>query len=244
MPDNQFSFLAIDTDSPQEPLIQIYSKLKAAIIAGVWSPTECLPSAESIEDATDVDEYIIEEALEALTVEHWLKAEGDCFTITPKIDQPLASLSSLSDMLKGRGFTVESKWLKREVCQPNLKEKYNLCLGRGKAVTRFDRLRIAGDIVIGYELTSFPEVYLPKPQDIQTSLYSYMDEHDLHVVRATEEIEAFCCDEKMSELTGLPLGLPMLCLTRVGYMASGEPLEYTASYFQSQYYRYVVELHD
>lgn len=244
MKDNQYSFLAIDSDSPQEPLVQIYSKLKSAIIAGVWSPKECLPSAEAIEDAIDVDEYIVEEALNALAAEHWLQGEDECFSITPKIDQPLASLSSLSDMLKGRGFSVESKWLKREVCQPNLQEKYNLCLGRGKAVTRFDRLRIAGDIVIGYELTSFPEVYLPKPQDIKTSLYSYMEENNLHVVRASEEIEAFNCDEKMSELTGLPVGLPMLCLTRVGYMASGEPLEYTASYFQSRYYRYVVELHD
>lgn len=243
MSSSQWSIFELDTTSKQSHKVQIYKKLKEAIVAGFWSPQEALPSAEEISEASDVPEYVIDEALDELVAEAWLRKKNDDYFLTPKIDQPIASMSSLSEMLKTRGFSIETQWVNKCIAQPTLEEQCKLDLDDRTAVARLERLRISDGIVIGYEITTLPERHLPHPNEIGSSLYSYLESQNLHMTHATEEITAYGAEGNIAQHCQLEPHHPMLRLTRVSFLPTGEPLEFTHSYFRSDLYRYVVQLH-
>lgn len=244
MSNSKLQTLSPDAALPQSSLVQFFQKLKIAVTAGYWRPDEFLPSSLEFAGILGLEESDITLALEALERDHWIARCDKGYRITPKIDQPVSSLSSLSDMLRARGFSAGSIWLKRELSEPSLDEQCRLHLQTGIQVARLERLRTAGDIIIGYECTAMPATFVADPNQIGDSLYQFMEEHDLHISRASEEIEAYSCDNDMAQLCQLKPGHPMLRLTRIGYLANGRALELSHSFFRSDYYRYVVELNN
>lgn len=234
--------LAPDCNLPQSEMVQFFQKLKIAVTAGYWRPEEVLPSTSEFADQLDMSTEDVDIVLQALAREHWINLGANGYHITPKIDQPVSSLSSLSEMLQARGYNAGSLWLERKLCKPDLDEQCRLHLQNGTLVARLIRLRTAGDSIIGYERTTMPDTFVPEPETIGDSLYKFMASNNLQVVRASEEIEAYVCDEEMAKLCKLSVGHPMLHLTRTGYLSNGRALELTHSYFRSDYYRYLVEL--
>lgn len=244
MIDRKLLALTPDPELPQPIAAQFFQKLKIAVTAGYWLPSDNLPSAANLAEALSLPTAAIEQAYQTLCSEHWLIESEKGYQITPKIDQPVSRLTSLSDMLRARGFSAGSVWIKRGLVEPDLQEQCRLHLQSDVKVARLERLRTANDVVIGYECSTLPESFLPDPNKVGPSLYRYMTDNNLNIARAAEEIDAFSCDEHMAKITGFELGKALLRLTRVSYMANGRALELTYSYFRSDYYRYVVELND
>ncbi|WP_028454059.1 GntR family transcriptional regulator [Chitinilyticum litopenaei] len=232
-----------DPELPQSLALQFFQKLRIAVCAGYWQPGEPLPEAQRFAELLAISTADAAMALDQLRADHWIMRDADGHdVITPKIDQPVSRLASLSDMLRARGFVPGSRWLARSVCAPDLDEQWRLNLQTGQQVARLERIRTANDIVIGYERSTLPHSLLPDPLQVGASLYEYMEAQQLHVARAVEEITAINCDAAMAARCGLPVGQPMLRLTRVSAMQSGQLIELTYSYFRSDYYHYVVEL--
>lgn len=239
-------FLALSPDAklPQSARVQFLQKLKIAVSSGYWQPAEALPDSLEFANLLGIDQADVKAAYEELIASHWLQRSGENLHITPKIDQPVSCVASLSDMLKARGYSPGSIWLNRELCSANMDEQCRLHLPTGAQVARLERLRTANDEVIGYEVSSLPASLVPEPDNIGNSLYAYMNDNNLDIARAVEEISADLTDRAMSERTGFKEMTPLLVLTRVSYMANGRALELTWSYFRADYYRYVVELND
>ncbi|QLG88946.1 GntR family transcriptional regulator [Chitinibacter bivalviorum] len=243
--DRKLLALEPDLASPQPVAIQFFQKLKIAITAGYWLPNEVLPGIAQFAALFKLPEAVVQIAFDQLVSESWLRCdEQGHYLITPKIDQPVSRLSNLSDLLHARGFKAGSVWLKREIAAPNIDEQWRLKLQTGAKVSRLQRLRTANDVVIGYESTSLPSSILPDPNAVGTSLYQFMNEHNLVIAKAVEEIDAFSCDAAMAALCGFELNKALLRLTRVSFLPNGRAFELTYSYFRSDYYRYVVEFND
>lgn len=244
-PDRKLLALAPDPSLPQPALLQFFQKLRIAVCAGYWMPSEALPGAAAIAIVTGMAQRDVEQALALLRQENWIATGEDGHDrITPKIDQPVSKLSSLSDMLRARGFTPGSRWIARTVAEPDLDEQWRLNLQSGNKVARMERIRLANEIIIGYERSSLPTSILPDPLQVGSSLYQYMTDHQLNIARAVEEIEAVVCDAEMAARCGLAAGQALLKLTRVSALQNGQIIELTYSYFRSDYYHYVVELND
>ncbi|MBE9608324.1 GntR family transcriptional regulator [Chitinilyticum piscinae] len=237
--------LAPDSALPQPPALQFFQKLRIAVCAGYWLPSETLPDAATMASATNLPLLDIDTALSLLCEENWIARTDDGhFRITPKIDQPVSRLSNLSDMLRARGFTPGSRWIARSVTEPDLNEQWRLDLLAGARVSRLERLRLANEEIIGYERSTLPVSILPDPLQVGNSLYQYLGDNQLHIARAVEEIEAVVCDSEMAARSGLREGLPLLKLTRVSALQNGQLIELSYSFFRSDYYHYVVELND
>lgn len=244
-PDRKLLALAPDLTLPQPVTLQFFQKLRIAVCAGYWLPSEILPSAAAMAMAVGMTQPEVEQALELLRQENWIARDAEGHDrITPKIDQPVSRLSSLSDMLRARGFTPGSRWIARSVAEPDLNEQWRLNLHSSSKVARMERVRLANEIIIGYERSSLPTSILPDPLQVGTSLYQYMADHQLHIARAVEEIEAVVCDAEMAARCGLAEGQALLKLSRVSALQNGQIIELTYSYFRSDYYHYVVELND
>ncbi len=243
---NQTKLLVLkpDSDSATPLYLQFGHKLAAAIHAGFWKADDPLPSERMFCDVLGISRVTARKALDLLFEQGLiLRRQGSGTYITPKLEQPLTRLTNLSEMLKQRGFRSSSKWLSREVALANSEELLRLKLTPNSRVAHLKRLRLANEVVMAVEYTSIPYHYLPEPQLIDESLYEYMREASMSVVRAIQNIGAVNASEELAQLTGIEVGTAMLHLTRVGYLEDGSAIELTHSWFRSDYYDFVVELY-
>lgn len=239
----KLSVLRPDPNSPTPLYLQIANKLTMAIQAGYWLANQPLPSERTLVEAFGISRVTARKALEVLEQEGRIQRRaGSGSYITPRLEQPLARFTHLSEMIKQRGFKPGSRWLSREVAFANSEEMQHLALPHNSRVTRLLRARTADEVVMGVERTALPHELAPDPEAVGTSLYEYLSKSGLAVVRATQHIGAASVTEELAELVGLPPGTAMLHLTRIGYLDSGVAVELTHSWFRSDYFALVAEL--
>ncbi|WP_432719423.1 GntR family transcriptional regulator [Jeongeupia wiesaeckerbachi] len=233
-----------DPDSATPLYLQLGHKLAAAIHAGFWKADDPLPSERTFCEVLGVSRVTARKALDLLYEQGMIiRRQGAGTYITPKLEQPLTRLTNLSEMLKQRGFTPGSKWLKREVATATPEELLKLNLAPNSRVSRLQRVRTASEVIMAIEETALPYHLVPEPAEIGDSLYEFMRSRHLSVVRAIQNIGAINATEALATLANVPVGSAMLHLTRVGFLENGMAIELTHSYFRSDYYDLVVELH-
>ncbi|UXY16791.1 GntR family transcriptional regulator [Chitiniphilus purpureus] len=233
-----------DPDSATPLYLQLGHKLAAAINAGFWKADEPLPSERTFCELLGVSRVTARKALDLLFEQGMiLRRQGSGTYITPKLEQPLQRLTSLSEMLRLRGFKPGSRWLRREVEIAGAEELLKLNLAPNSRVTRLQRVRLASDTVMGVEETTLPYHLMPDPYVVGDSLYDALRHAKLTVVRAIQNIGAVTATPELAELTGIAPGEALLHLTRVGFLETGVAVELTHSWFRSDYYDLVVELH-
>src|ERR1700761_488071 len=160
-----------DPENDTPLYLQLARKLGAAIHENRWSAGEALPSERVLSDALGVSRITSRKAI-ALLVEQGLirRTQGAGSFITPRYEDPLSRLSSFSEMLRRRGFTPSSQCLSREILPANRDEVIRLGLSPAAAVARLRRLRLADDVVMAIEHSTFPAALIPDPSAIGDSL--------------------------------------------------------------------------
>lgn len=231
-------------DTQATPLyLQLARNLEAAIHAGQWKADQALPSERSLSEDLKVSRVTARKALEVLEQQGLIRRnQGSGTFITPRLEQPLSRLSSFSEMLRSKGFTPGSQWLRREIALPTHEELIRLSLSPTAQVARLERLRKADGIVMAVELSTLPAALLPDPEAIGDSLYAHLEAIGRPVVRALQHIRAINASAEMAALVGLKPGTAMLRMTRIGYLADKTAIELTDTYCRDDYYDFVAEL--
>lgn len=232
-----------DPENDTPLYLQLARKLGAAIHENRWNAGEALPSERVLSEALGVSRITSRKAI-ALLVEQGLirRTQGAGSFITPRYEDPLSRLSSFSEMLRRRGFTPSSQWLSREILPANRDEVIQLGLSPAAAVTRLRRLRLADGIVMAVENSTFPAAVIPDPQAIGDSLYTYLENRGLSIVRALQHFRAVNASEEIAQQMSIAPNEALLLITRVGYTADQRAIELTDTYCRNDYYDFVAEL--
>jgi GntR family transcriptional regulator len=241
--DHRWQDLRLDAQSPTPLYLQLAHNLAAAIHNDRWTAGQALPSERVLSEALGVSRVTARKAI-ALLVEQGLirRTQGAGSFITPRYEDPLSRLTSFSEMLRRRGFTPSSKWLAREVVPANREEIIQLGLSPAAAVTRLRRLRLADGIVMAVENSTFPAALLPDPEAIGNSLYSYLEQKGLTIVRALQHFRAVNATRELAAQMDIAPHDALLLITRVGYTAEQRAIELTDTYCRNDYYDFVAEL--
>jgi GntR family transcriptional regulator len=109
-------------------------------------------------------------------------------------------------------------------------------------VARLERLRLADDVVMAYEVSVLPQTVLNDPNAVGNSLYQYLDSIGQSPVRALQHIRAMNASAELARQLGVPEGQAVLYITRIAYLESGEAMELTHSYCHSDHYDFVAEM--
>lgn len=223
--------------------VQLAQKLAQAIRDGRYLADEALPSERVLSDTLQLSRVTARKAIDQL-VEQGLvvRKRGSGNYIAPKLEQPLSRLTSFSEELHQRGFKPSSRWLARAITAASPDEQLSLGLSTGSRVVRLERLRLADDVVMAYEMTVMPEHVLPDPQQVDASLYEYLERRGNAPVRALQHIRALNAEPQLADRLEVPRGQAVLFITRVGYLESGQAVELTHSYCRSDYYGFVAEM--
>ena len=95
--DQKLLALTPDPKLPQSARVQFLQKLKIAVSSGYWKPAEALPDAIEFSEMLGIDRQDAQIAIDELVETHWLQHTDTGLHITPKIDQPVSCVASLSD---------------------------------------------------------------------------------------------------------------------------------------------------
>ncbi|MEP7102899.1 MAG: GntR family transcriptional regulator [Burkholderiales bacterium] len=225
--------------------LQLARKLGQAIREGRFQADEALPSERVLSEAVDVSRVTARKAIDQLEEQGLIvRRRGSGNYIAPRIEQPqpLSRLTSFSEEPHERGYTPSSRWLKRGVTAAVPDEQLSLGLSPGARVSRLERLRLADDVVMAYEVSVLPENALPRPEVVEASLYEHLTSLGQAPVGALQHIRALNAQPRLAEQLGVPTGQAVLFISRIGYLESGQAVELTHSYCRSDYCDFVAEM--
>ncbi|MCX7172905.1 MAG: GntR family transcriptional regulator [Proteobacteria bacterium] len=223
--------------------LQLARKLGRAVRDGRYQVNQALPSERSLSAQLDVSRVTARKAIDQLVDEGLvLRRRGSGNYIAPRLEQPLSRLSSFSEELQRRGYTPGSRWLGRSIATATAEERQFLGLARNARVAHLERLRLADDVVMAYEISALPLTVLPDPRVVRTSLYRHLERIGHAPVRAQQHLQAVNAPDGLAAQLGVPAGQAVLFITRVGYSETGQAIELTHSYCRNDYYDFVVEL--
>jgi len=235
--------IKVDLNDNSPLYMQIARKLSDDVRNGRYQVDQALPSERTLSELLDVSRVTARKAIDQL-VEQGLvvRRRGSGNYIAPRIEQPLSNLSSFSEQLQQRGYRPGSRWLKREVVIASSDDQLSLGLPQNTKVARLERLRLADDVVMAYEVSVLPFSVVPDPAAVGDSLYAYLNGIRKAPVRALQHIRAMNATAMLAEQLGVPDGQAVLFITRIAYLETGEAVELTHSYCRSDHYDFVAEM--
>lgn len=243
MNDTRWLLLKPD-DALATPLyLQLAKKLAEAINSGWWRAHEALPSERVLAEHIGVSRVTARKAMDVLIEQRLVSRQhGSGTFITPHIEQPLSRLTSFTEQLRQRGFEPSSVWLERRIDVPDNEEAIQLGLSSHARVARLKRQRWVDGVVMAIEYSTVPVAFLPKPMDLEQSLYAFFDANACSVVRALQHVRAVNASPEIAALAGVRVGEAMLLMKRLGFTVDDVPIEITHTYCRSDYYDFVAEL--
>jgi len=223
--------------------LQLARKLEEDIRLGRYKVHEALPSERLLSESLGVSRVTARKAIDQLVGRGMiLRKRGSGNYIAPRLEQPLSRLTSFSEELHRRGYQPSSLWLDRSITHATPDEQLSLGLSTNVKVARLERLRLADDVVMAYELSILPQSVLAEPKAVKDSLYEYLAKIGQVPVRALQHIRALNADPRLAGQLGVARGKAVLFITRIAYLASGQAIELTHSYCRSDYYDFVAEM--
>ena len=155
--------------------IQLARRIEAAIRDGQYQVDQALPSERLLSDSLGVSRVTARKAIDQLVDQGLIvRRQGSGNYIAPRFEQPLSRLTSFSEELSRRGYKPTSRWLKRVITLPAPDEQLSLAIASTTKVARLERLRLADDVVMAYEISVLPANVVAKPAQVEGSLYKYL----------------------------------------------------------------------
>lgn len=235
--------LHLDPQGPTPLYLQVRNGLARVIREGMFGPDDALPSERSLAETLGISRVTARKAIDALSAEGLIvRRHGSGNYIAPLLEQPLTRLTSFTEELQQRGFAPGSRWVRRFLGVAGPEEMVALGLSPGARVARLERVRLADDTPMAYELSTLPATIVPQPEAVKDSLYAFLAERGQVPVRALQHIRAANASPRHAELLAIPEGQALLFITRVGYLDDGRAVELTHTWCRSDYYDFVAEL--
>lgn len=227
---------------------QIKTYLTDALENGQLKPGDRVPSERELTTRFSVSRMTARQALTELEAQGLLvRVQGrGTFAATPKIEQPLVGLTSFTEDMRRRGLQPASQILAVAERPAGRRIAGILGIAETAVVLRMERLRLAGGEPMAVETAHIPTALVPGLCEADLaggSLYVVLRErYGLHLVRATESLEATPADSYVAGLLHVREGTPVLLRERVCRDPRDRIVEFVRSIYRGDRYRFVTEL--
>ncbi len=243
--DNYESIIVIDKQSHTPIYRQIQAHFKQLILDGQLKPQDMLPSETELARRYSISVMTVRQAMNELVNEGLIYRERGRGTFVARrpMVHPLQRLESFSEDITARGLTPAAQILSFEHIPAPEEVALALELEPGHEVLRIKRLRLADDRPVGIHDSYLRGVYFDQTTlEKYNSLYALLEDRGLILANGEEVLEAIAADQEASELLKVPLGAPLLLVSRTVYLESGQPIEFVTATYRADLYRYAVRL--
>lgn len=235
----------LDENSPTPLYLQLAELIRAQAKDGDIRVGDALPSERELSEAIGISRVTVRKALDVLLREGLLsRRHGSGTYIAPRIEQPAAVLAGFTADMTNRGQSVGAIWLERTTGLPNPDEAVALALGLDQPVHRLTRVRLADGEPLAIERAVVPAFALPSADLVDASLYDALEARGMKPVRGLQRLQASLASQQEARLLSIPVGAAILRIERHGFLANGNPVEYTRSAYRGDRYDFVVEVRE
>lgn len=237
--------VSLDETNPTPLYLQLQQSIEDAVRKGAIKPDDALPGERDLAKQLGISRVTVRKAITGLVkkgvlVQRW--GSGTFIAPQMRLEQPLSRLSSFTDDMLARGLPSSAILLSRSVGPASPNELMALGLSPGDMVSRVNRLRLADGIPMAIEHAVVPSRFLPDPSLVKQSLYAVLHDQGCVPSRALQRLHAVLLTEDQAELLQVPPQSPALYIERRSFTATGEPVEFTSSYYRGDAYDFVAEL--
>lgn len=223
----------------------LYSKLIEKLVdeISLMEKGDKLPSERQLCKDFDVSRTTVRNAIKTLVNAGVLyQIQGKGTFVREKNRENLSNYYSFTEQTKKNGKTPKSIVVDFEIKKANSKIKEILNLDHDDKIIQFDRLRLADDIPMMYEMTIIP---YDKFKEInkkilgKKALYDiFKDKYNLKIYEVKERFSVSKLDKKMAQSLNLKEDSPCLKIKRKSLTVSEEVIEYTISYARGDMFYY------
>lgn len=217
--------------------IQLYNKFKENILNKVWEEGMQIPSEYELMEDYNASRDTIRKSLQKLANEGYVhrQAGKGTFVNSHKSRYKLTSLESFSEQMRNMGLEPSSKNLSFSIEEPNDKIKNYLEILNDEKVYKIERLRLANDEPMCYEIAYVSKELCPDLDELidsSASLYDLYENHyNLRLDYGNMYLEAEGCPKEYSNYLKIKKGSPILKMNCVVYVNSKKPLYFVESYY-------------
>ena len=235
----------VDDSKPTPLYLQLQRAIRHAVRSGALKADDALPSERDLARELGISRVTVRKAIAGLVengllVQRW--GSGTFIAGRMHVEQPLSRLSSFTDDMIARGLKPSALFLHKGAGAVSPKEAMALGLSPGETVSRIHRLRLADEVPMAIEYAVVPARYLPDAGEVEASLYAVLIRRGFAPRRALQRLHAVLLSDEQARLLQLRPGSAALYIERRSFLAGGEVVEFTCSYYSGDAYDFVVEL--
>lgn len=235
-------------DLPQPLYVQLRERLRAQILDGTLQPLQRLPSEHEMVRQHGVSRITVRQALDDLQSQGLVvKVHGKgSFVAPPRVQQDLAQLRGLAESVAGSGRHVHTRVLQLRSVAADAVTAGLLRLPSSGHVVELATLRYLDRSPLSLNRTLIVPALgerLPRLDLTQRDLLGiYEQELGVAVGHAELEISATVADRDQARQLKVGLGSPLLCVRRIVYDISDQPLHVETSVLRSDEFSYRLRL--
>ena len=227
---------------------QVRELLLARIASGAWRPAEALPSEQALAEELGVSQGTVRKALDSLAADSLVERHQGKGTYVAQHTKESANfrffrLSADSSGQRTLPDCRQSTIVKRRA---NSREQKILNIQADADVYHIARTRYVNDAPILFDEISVPADRFPAldaHQPLPNTLYTlYQSDYGVSVAGAKEEIKAVAANKDVARALDIPLGSPVLLVTRCGFGLDDMPIEYRRTHYHTDNTHYAIEL--
>jgi GntR family transcriptional regulator len=237
-------------DGPVPKWFQVAERLRKAIAMGEFVEGDALPSESALIRRFGVSRTTARAALDDLKNDRLISRSSGrgSIVLPPQVDQPLNLLSGFGDDMRSRGLTPSARTISVRQGRVSAEAATALGLDRAAHTTVIRRLLCADGGPIAHSVVWLHPVVVarghPTAADLDDgSLYEWIDRNSgWRIASGSQFIEAEAAGDELAGHLGISAGDPVIVARRTSRGSSGQALEYVATHYRADRYRFQVEL--
>ncbi len=234
---------SMESDQYSPIYLQLAKKLRHNILNGGLHAGDALPSERDLCEKLGASRVTIRKAIAVLIDEGLLtRRQGSGTFVTPRIQAPGNFLSSFSEDAQGRGESVESIWIRRDIDVATAEEAELLEIALHAPVARLSRVRMAMGEPLAIEHAVIPAEMIGDISGLGRSLYQALADSDNRPVSGVQKIRAALANTSEAHHLTIDEGCEILRIERITKRADNRPVEYTRSAYRGDRYEFVSDL--
>ncbi|NVY96702.1 GntR family transcriptional regulator [Lactobacillus sp. DCY120] len=225
--------------------VQIHNQIKQDISQGRWKVGQRIPPERVLAQDFHVSRMTLRQAIQTLVDEGILqrKVGSGTYVASQKVQEKMSGTTSFTDIMLAQGKEPTSRVVSYRWSEPTLSEQEHLQLDKGKRIIRMERIRLADQVPICFEITSIPD-WLGQclnRQEITQSFYHALEEKNLKLGHAQQTVSSMLASEKVAELLAVKRGSSILRLRQITLLADGQPFEYVRTQYAGERFEFYLE---
>jgi GntR family transcriptional regulator len=227
---------------------QITDWLLNQINGGQLKPDQKLPSENELAENFDVSRVTVRRALQTLESQSIIyRCQGlGSFVKDNRPAQSLVKLTDFNEDMKNAGMSASSEVLSFEQVEVGLKLSGILGVQEGKPAFRIERLRLADNEPIAFDITWLPFIYgqlITTEKLSNNTIYNILEkDYEIPVTRGCYRMSAINADKKLAEYLKVESQAALFLIDRISYTIGNKPIYYQKRYYRSDKVLYEMRL--